>query len=100
MGISIQTPRVTSNRLVGLEVACPPRRPKAGGSIPAGVDRFSECEGRRHACHMKIWHVKDPYSPCLALIILAKLNHINISFNEKFRFQNLVSAAARRWSHQ
>ncbi|GFT86479.1 uncharacterized protein TNCV_3259741 [Trichonephila clavipes] len=43
-----------------LEVACPPRNPKVAGSILAVVDRFSGCENRRHACHMIMWHVKDP----------------------------------------
>ncbi|GFT56734.1 hypothetical protein TNCV_1268581 [Trichonephila clavipes] len=36
----------------GLVVACPPRAPKVAGSTSAGVDIFSGCENRRHACHM------------------------------------------------
>ncbi|GFV93876.1 hypothetical protein TNCV_1811311 [Trichonephila clavipes] len=35
--------------LGGLEVACPLRNPKIAVSKPAGINRFSGCENRRHA---------------------------------------------------
>ncbi|GFW33519.1 HTH_48 domain-containing protein [Trichonephila clavipes] len=41
-------------RFGGLEVARPLRKPEVAGSTPAGVDRFSGCENRRHVCHMII----------------------------------------------
>ncbi|GFY29200.1 core histone macro-H2A.1 [Trichonephila clavipes] len=56
------------NRLGGLEVACPPRKPKMTDSIPAGVIRFSACENRWHACPMIIGHAKDSSSINLAWI--------------------------------
>ncbi|GFU56711.1 hypothetical protein TNCV_1822391 [Trichonephila clavipes] len=40
------------NRLGGCEATCQPRKPKVTDSIPAGVDRFTGCENRRHACYM------------------------------------------------
>ncbi|GFW68556.1 hypothetical protein TNCV_529111 [Trichonephila clavipes] len=58
-----------------LRLSCPPRKPKIAGSTPATVDRFSGSENRWYACHMIMWHVKDPLSINLALVRSAKLNH-------------------------
>ncbi|GFV55833.1 hypothetical protein TNCV_3321221 [Trichonephila clavipes] len=62
----------------GLEVALPLRKPKVVGTTPPGVDTFSGCENRRHAYRMIIWHVKDPLSINLSLVLLVKLNHSNV----------------------
>ncbi|GFV30258.1 hypothetical protein TNCV_97331 [Trichonephila clavipes] len=59
----------------GLEVVYPLR--KVAGLSPAGVDRFSGCKNRRHACHVIMWHVKDPLRIDSALILSEKLNHGN-----------------------
>ncbi|GFT71015.1 hypothetical protein TNCV_4889841 [Trichonephila clavipes] len=37
-----------NGRRGGLEVACPHRKLEIEDSIPVGVDKFSECENRRH----------------------------------------------------
>ncbi|GFV27482.1 hypothetical protein TNCV_2540201 [Trichonephila clavipes] len=61
-------------RVGGLEVECLPHEPRVLGSISAGVDRFSACDNRRHAYHMFFWHVENPFSINLALVILEKLH--------------------------
>ncbi|GFU16769.1 hypothetical protein TNCV_4188781 [Trichonephila clavipes] len=61
-----------------LEVGCSLRNPKVAGSIPVGDDRFFGCENRRYACRMNMWHVKDPRSNNLVLILSEKLNCGNI----------------------
>ncbi|GFS49688.1 hypothetical protein TNCV_4344051 [Trichonephila clavipes] len=55
--------------LGGLEVACLLRKPKNVGSILAGVDRFSGSENCKQECHMIMWHVKDPLSIHLDMIL-------------------------------
>ncbi|GFY03133.1 hypothetical protein TNCV_981381 [Trichonephila clavipes] len=64
-------------RLGGLGVACQPRKPKVESSIPEGVNRFSECENHRHACHMIMWRAKDPLSIHLCLVLSVKLHYGN-----------------------
>ncbi|GFW86518.1 hypothetical protein TNCV_4333021 [Trichonephila clavipes] len=59
------------NWLGGLEVVCPLLQSKSEGSIPGGVDRFFGCECPRSACHMIMWHVRDPLNINLALVLTA-----------------------------
>ncbi|GFU44033.1 hypothetical protein TNCV_4963461 [Trichonephila clavipes] len=54
-----------------LEVVCLLRKPKVAGLILAGVDRFSGIENRRHEYHMIMWHLKDPLSINLTLVLSA-----------------------------
>ncbi|GFS94460.1 hypothetical protein TNCV_2014791 [Trichonephila clavipes] len=58
-------------QLVGLEIAFPPCKPKVEGWILAGIDKFPGCENHRHACHMIMWHVKNPPSINFALMLSA-----------------------------
>ena len=53
---------------------------KVAGSIPGWGGRFSGWENRKHACHMIMWHVKNPLSTRLAWILSAKLK-ISAYFN-------------------
>ncbi|GFT89894.1 hypothetical protein TNCV_1666171 [Trichonephila clavipes] len=53
---------------VELEAVGPLHKPMVAGSIPAGGDRFSGCENRRH---MIMWHTKDSLSINLALVLTA-----------------------------
>ncbi|GFV86015.1 hypothetical protein TNCV_203951 [Trichonephila clavipes] len=64
---SPSTEKFGPRRLGRLKVACVPRKPKFVGSISTGVDRFSGCGNRRHACHMIMWYVKDPLNINFAL---------------------------------
>ncbi|GFU91549.1 hypothetical protein TNCV_2543151 [Trichonephila clavipes] len=70
----------------GLVVARPLRKLKVAGSTPAGIDRFSGSENRRHGWHI-IWHVKDPSSINLALVLWIKLNHGNIGIRQELELK-------------
>ncbi|GFV10282.1 hypothetical protein TNCV_3439681 [Trichonephila clavipes] len=64
--------------LGGLEIEYYIRKSKVVDSIPTEINRFPECENRRHTCHMIRSHVKDNLSINSTLVLLVKLNHGNI----------------------
>ncbi|GFW25552.1 hypothetical protein TNCV_1308131 [Trichonephila clavipes] len=62
-------------------------------STPAEVNRFSRCDNRRYACHMIIWHVKDPLNINGALALSAKSKRGNIPHPMRTRIKKLVQAS-------
>ncbi|GFV19039.1 hypothetical protein TNCV_4759241 [Trichonephila clavipes] len=81
-----------------------PRKPKVESSIPEGVNRFSEWENHRHACHMIMWRAKDPLSINLCLVLSVKLHYGNGLASDESMNYNLfkreiwyIARDASRW---
>ncbi|GFT66498.1 hypothetical protein TNCV_2966891 [Trichonephila clavipes] len=66
-----------------------------GGSAPAGVDRFYRCENRRLACHIIMWHVKNPLEYQFGSGILGKIKSRQYLASE----ERLIVGTDTRWGY-